>query len=104
MVKIKDKIQQQLCSNSFNQYVITVSDVIKGIGHLKLGKSDGTEGIYSDHLINGHDSLYVYLTMIFNAMLIHCISLEFMLLDTMVPIPKIRGSHYAILIIIEQSL
>ncbi len=31
MVKIKDKIQQQLCSNSFNLYVITVSDVIKGI-------------------------------------------------------------------------
>ncbi len=38
IVKIKDKIQQQLCSNSFNQYVITVSDVIKGIGHLKHGK------------------------------------------------------------------
>ncbi len=38
MVKIKDKIQQLLCSNSFNQYVITVSDVIKGIGHLKHGK------------------------------------------------------------------
>ncbi len=29
--------QQQLCSNSFNQYVITVSHVIKGIGHLKHG-------------------------------------------------------------------
>ncbi len=81
-------IQQQLCSNSFNQYVITVSDVIKGIGHLKHGKTDGTEGLYSDHLIYGCDSLYVYLTMIFNAMLIHCISPESMLLGTMVSIPK----------------
>ncbi len=33
--KIKDKIQQQLCSNSLNHYVITVSDMIKDIGHLK---------------------------------------------------------------------
>ncbi len=86
--KIKDKIQQQLCSNSFNHYVITVSDVIKGIGHLKHGKSEGIEGLYSDYLINGCDSLYVYLTMIFNAMLIHSISPESMLLGTMVPIPK----------------
>ncbi len=64
MVKIKDNIQQQLCSNSFNQYVITVSDVIKGIGHFKHGTTDGAEGLYSDHLINGCDSLYVNLTMI----------------------------------------
>ncbi len=88
MAKIKDEIQQQLCSNSFNQYVITVSDLIKGIGHLKHGKTDGTEGLYSDHLINGYDSLYVYLTMIFNALLIHGICPESMLLGTMVPIPQ----------------
>ncbi len=62
--------------------------MIKGIGHLKHEKSDGTEGLYSDHLINGGDSLYVYLTIIFNAMLIHGISPESMLLGTMVPIPK----------------
>ncbi len=46
------------------------------------------ERLYSDHLINGCDSLYVYLTMIFNAMLIHGISPESMLLGTMIPIPK----------------
>ncbi len=62
--------------------------MIKGIGHLKHGKTDGTEGLYSDHLINGCDSLYVYLTMIFNAMLIHGISPESMLLGTMIPISK----------------
>ncbi len=68
--------------------MITVSDVIKGIDHLKHGKTYGTEGLYSDHLINGCDSLYVYLTMILNAMLIHGISPESMLLGTMVPIPN----------------
>ncbi len=88
MVKIKDKIQQQLCSNSFNHYVITVSDVTKYIGHLEHGKTDGTEGLYSDHLISGCESLYVYLTVSFTAMLIHGISPESMLLGKMVPIPK----------------
>ncbi len=53
--------------------------MIKGIGHLKHGKTDGTEGLYSDHLINGCDSLYVYLTMIFNAMLIHRIRISSLL-------------------------
>ncbi len=48
MVKIMNKIQQQLCSNCFNKYVITVPDVIKGMGHLKHGKMDGTE--YSGYL------------------------------------------------------
>ncbi len=73
MTKIKYTIQQQLWSNSFNHDVITVSNVIKAIGHLKHGKSDGTKGLYSDHFINGCDSIYVYLTMSFNTMLIHSI-------------------------------
>ncbi len=54
--------------------------MIKGIGHLKHGKTDGSERLYSDYLINGSDSLYMYLTMIFNAMLINGISPESMLL------------------------
>ncbi len=78
-VKIEDKIQPQLCSNSFNLYFITVSDMIKGIGHIKHGKTYGTVGLYFDHLINGFDSLYLYLTMIFNSMLIHGISHESMI-------------------------
>ncbi len=62
--------------------------MIKGICHLKHGITDGTEGLYSDHFVNGFDSRYVYLTMNFNAMLIHDISSESMLLGTMVLIPK----------------
>ncbi len=65
--------------------------MIKDIGHLKHGKTDGTEGLYSDHLINRCGSLYVYLIMIVNAMLIHGISPESMLLGTMVPIPKYKS-------------
>lgn len=36
MVKIRDKIEQQLCSIVFDQSLITVSDISKGIGMEKL--------------------------------------------------------------------
>ncbi len=61
---------------------------MKGMCHLKHGTTDVTEGLYSDHFINGCDSLHVYLSMIFNTMLIHGISPESMLWGTMVPTPK----------------
>ena len=88
MTDIKHKIQQQLQNESNVNYFISVSEVIKSVSCLKKGKSDGSEGLYSDHLINASHTLYVYLSLIFNAMLIHGISPETMLLGTMVPIPK----------------
>ncbi len=80
-----------ICGNSFNTYVITISYVIKGIGHLKHGKNDDTEGLYFDYLINGCDSLDVYLTMI--------LVLNLCFWEQWFQFPKISGSHYAILII-----
>ncbi len=51
MAMIKNKIQQLLCNNSFDQYTLMVSDVAKGISHLMHGRTDGAEGLYSDPLI-----------------------------------------------------
>ncbi len=62
MVKIKDKIQQQLCSNYFNLYVITISDMIKGIGHLKYGKLMALRG-------------YILIIFLMDVILCMCISL-----------------------------
>ena len=55
-----------------------------------MGKSDGEEGLSSDHIINGPRLLYVLLTMVFNSMQIHGVSPESMLVGTMIPIPKDR--------------
>ena len=41
----------QRCSD--NNYCITVQDVMNAVTHLKLGKSDGSEGLFSNHFING---------------------------------------------------
>ena len=71
-------------------YNICVEDTVKGVRLLKLGKSDGEEGLSSDHIINGPRLLYVLLTMVFNSMLIHGVSPESMLVGTIIPIPKDR--------------
>ncbi len=63
-------------------------DVVKAINHLIYGKSDGEEGLWSDHLIHGTHNLYMMLTLLFNMMLVHGIGPKSMLLGTIVPIPK----------------
>ncbi len=47
---IDAKIQNDVHQN----YSVNVHDVVKAINHLKYGKSDGEEGLWSDHLI--HDT------------------------------------------------
>ena len=61
-----------------------------------MGKSDGNLGLFSDHIINGTDKLYTYLTMLFNSMIIHGESPSQMLVGTMVPIPKGKRLNYSI--------
>ena len=55
-------------------YNISVENVIEGFQRLKLGKSDGEEGLNFD--------------LIFNSMLVHGYSPDSMLVGTIVPIPK----------------
>ena len=72
-------------------YEIELNDVKTAIAHLKLGKSDGEEGLNSDHIIHGSVLLQKYLTFVFNAMLSHGLSPHSMLDGTMIPIPKGKG-------------
>ena len=72
-------------------YEIELNDVKTAIAHIKLGKSDGEEGLNSDHIIQGSVLLQKYLTFVFNAMLSHRLSPDSMLNGTMIPIPKGKG-------------
>ncbi len=76
-------------SNSV-QYIINVQYVIKCIKHLKAGKSVCDEGLMSDHIINAPHCLSVLITVVFNAMIIHGMYPESMLIGTMIPIPKAK--------------
>ncbi len=61
---------------------------------VKYDKSDGEEGLWSDHLIHGIHNLYVMLTLLFNMMIVHGICPKSMLLGTMVPIPKNKTKSF----------
>jgi len=67
---------------------ISASDVIQAIEHLKSDKSDGNDGLYSNHFIMGTQKLKIHLAFILNAMLIHGYNPGSLLLSTMIPIPK----------------
>ena len=46
-------------------YNITVHDVMNAVTHLKDGKSDGYEGLLSNHFIYGNRQLYVVIHFIY---------------------------------------
>ena len=47
-----------------------MNDVIDAVMHLKSGKSDGNEGLNSDHFIHGTNKLYAILALLFTALFI----------------------------------
>ena len=47
-----------------------------------------SEGLFSDHFINGKKYLHVFLSLLFTLFLVHGFSPDSMILGTMIPIPK----------------
>jgi PHP family Zn ribbon phosphoesterase len=89
--------QQKLNNLAFSQNLdqIELSMMVKTdlptiLKRFKSGKSDGVANLFSDHILHGTDMLYDFLLILFNAMIIHCVSPADMLTGTMVPIPKGR--------------
>ena len=80
MKSIQSSILSRILNSSCGDYIIAVTDVRKG-------KSDSSEGLFSDHFIYG-TRFYVILSILFTSMLSHGFSPNFMILGTMIPIPK----------------
>ena len=55
---------------SFSQ-VITMPDIQSDVKKLHAGKSGGVSAVTSDSFTHGIDSLYAFIAMLFNAMLLH---------------------------------
>ena len=68
--------------------LFSVDETVKAVKGLDKGKSDGRFGLFSDHVINGTKKLYVLITKLYNAMLIHGMSPTDMVSSVMLPIPK----------------
>ena len=61
---------------------------MNAVTYLKAGKSDGYEGLSSNHFIYGNRQIYVLLSNLFTLFLRHGFSPDSMILSTMIPIPK----------------
>ncbi len=67
-----------------------VYDIIKAVNRLKAGKSDGEEGLYTEDIINAPHILFVFLAQVYNAMNVHGMCPESMIIGTMIPISKVK--------------
>ena len=68
--------------------VITIPDIKSAISKLQAGKSGGVSPVTSDCFIHGSDSLYYFIAMLFNTMLLHGTIPSDFLVSILIPIPK----------------
>ena len=69
-------------------HVITVPDLKSAVSKLQAGKSGGVSTVTSDCFIHGSDSLYYFIAMLFNAVLLHGTIPNDFLVSILIPIPK----------------
>ena len=82
---IDSKCRSNMCYSDHN---VCVPDVIKAVRQLKRGKGEAYEGVSSDHIVNACFELFVHLSFLFNAMIVHQTAPSGMLISALVPIPK----------------
>ena len=75
-------------SNIGVQQSISADDVVRGVSEMKSGKSDSNHQFYTDHLLHDPQRLYVLLSMLFTAMLVHGVIPSDISVSTLIPIPK----------------
>ena len=90
MHAIESTIFERLHNCENVKYVISHSDVINAVSHLKNGKSDGSEGLFSDHFLHATHRFYVILSILYTLFLSHGFNPDSMIMGTMIPIPKNR--------------
>ena len=64
-------ITTSVSTNHSFSHVITMPDIKSAAKKLPAGKSGGVSAVTSDCFINGSDSLYAFIAMLFNVMLLH---------------------------------
>ena len=77
--------------NSSGCFHFHVCDIRTAVGHMKPHKIDGCIDLSSDHIVNTCDELFVHITLLFNAILVHGALPDNFLRSTIVPIPKGRN-------------
>ena len=80
--------QQRNSENILVSHCISIGDVVDAISKIKSNKRDGNYKIYSDHCKHGTHMLFVYLSLLFNGIVVHGYVPVDLLLSSVIPIPK----------------
>ena len=84
----KDIITTSESTDHSFSHVITMPDIKSAVKKLRAGKSGGVSAVTSDCFIHGSDSLYAFIAMLFNAMLLHGPLPKDFCVSILIPIPK----------------
>jgi hypothetical protein len=71
---------------------LTADNIYKLASKLRAGKCDGHDGISSDCIIHGSKKLMLHIAFLFKSIIIHGVTPNDLLMGTMVPIPKVKGT------------
>ena len=87
LTRIDENVEQHSMLDC-NTHNILVCDVIAMSKQLKQCKSDGNEGLYSNHIIRASHRFHCSLALLFNSLLLHASVPSGFALCTIIPIPK----------------
>lgn len=93
MQLLKDELECKLKSKCLSDqcncdHSINVETIKKAVRKLKGGKSDNEARVFTDHIKNGTDKLFEYISIFLTSMLRHGYAANSMMTATIIPIPK----------------
>jgi hypothetical protein len=74
---------------------MTVKDVVEAVSRIKSGKHDGYLGLSSDHVKHACHELFIHLSMLFTALIVHGSITDDLSTSTVLPIPKGKNLNYS---------
>ena len=90
MKLLKDELDSDItnmcCQNvCANNHCFTVDEIVESIRQLKKGKHTGKSPLYSDHIIHSSHIFWIYLALLFSAMLSHNFAPQNILMCNIIP-------------------
>ena len=72
MSSLKLDVDNKILHDGYNEHcIIKAADVINAVSRLKSGKNDGHSGLSSDHVKQACQGLYIHVSMLLSAIIVH---------------------------------
>jgi hypothetical protein len=96
MTCLKQDINDKVNVSGYNEHcIMTVKDVVEAVSRIKYGKHDGYLGLSSDHVKHACHELFIHLSMMFTALIVHGSITDDLSSSTVLPIPKGKYLNYS---------